>query len=225
MSLTKVLVVEDEPNLRALLMRLLTGANYLVKGAATGSEGLQAALSEQFDLVVLDLMLPDLSGEEVMHVLLAARPDAKILVLSSAPEVGRRVGVLERGAADFLGKPFVNGEFLARIRLRLRDSSARQGAATRVMIDASAHLDVTRNELVVNGHRVALSQREFTLLGYLAQRRGATCTRQELLADVWGLGFDPGTNVVDVYIGRLRAKLAPVKIETIRNVGYRLAAS
>lgn len=223
--MSRILVVEDEPNLRALLTRLLGGAGYAVTTAATGAEGLRVALSEPHDLVVLDLMLPDLSGEEIMHVLLAARPEAKILVLSSAPEVGRRVGVLERGAADFLGKPFVNGELLARVRLRLREVVPRPGVLTRVIIDGDAHLDVTRNELVVNDHRIALSQREFTLLSYLAQRRGATCTRKELLADVWGLGFDPRTNVVDVYIGRLRAKLATVKIETVRNVGYRLAAS
>jgi DNA-binding response OmpR family regulator len=223
--MSRILIIEDEDNLRALLMRLLGGAGYVVAGAATGSEGLQAALSEPYDLVVLDLMLPDLTGEEIMHVLLTARPGCRILILSSALEVGRRVGVLERGAADFVPKPFVNSELLARVRLRINEPTARTGSATRVVIDDEAHLDVSRRDLVMNGHRIALSQREFTLLDYLATRRGAICTRKELLADVWGLGFDPGTNVVDVYIGRLRSKLAPVRIETVRNVGYRLAAS
>ena len=220
-----ILIIEDEPNLRSLLARVLNGAGYIVTTASSGTEGLQAALGGSHDLVMLDLMLPDLSGEEVMRVLLAARPEARILVLSSALDVGRRISVLESGAADFLGKPFVNGELLARIRLRLSDTVTHRVGPQRVIIDDDAHLDVTRNELVINGNRIALSQREFSLLTYLAQRRGATCTRQELLADVWGLGFDPGTNVIDVYIGRLRAKLSPARIETVRNVGYRLAAS
>jgi DNA-binding response OmpR family regulator len=221
----KILVVEDEPNLRALLLRLLGTVGYSVTGAATGAEGLHAALGEPYDLVVLDLMLPDLTGEEIMRVLLAARPDTKIVILSSAHEVGRRIGVLDGGAADFVGKPFVNGELLARIRLRLRETASSTDVQSRIRIDADTHLDMSRHDLIVNGQRVSLSQREFTLLSHLAGRRGSTCTRQELLADVWGMSFDPGTNVVDVYIGRLRAKLAPVMIETVRNVGYRLAAS
>jgi DNA-binding response OmpR family regulator len=223
--MSKILVIEDEPNLRALLVRLLDYAGYEVTSAATGADGLRAALAEDYGLVVLDLMLPDLSGEEIMRVLLASQPTAKILILSSAHEVGRRVGVLDSGAADFVGKPFVNGELLARIRLRIRETVSGGSVTTRIVIDDDAHLDVGRHELVVGGNRVQLSQREFTLLSHLAEHRGSICTRQQLLADVWGLGFDPGTNVVDVYIGRLRAKLPPVRIETVRNVGYRLAAS
>jgi DNA-binding response OmpR family regulator len=223
--MSKILVVEDEPNLRALLSRMLGAAGYSVATAATGADGLKLALAEPYDLVVLDLMLPDLTGEQTMRVLLASRPETRILVLSSALEARRRVAVLESGASDFLGKPFVNSELLARVRLRMSQSPATPaGTPSRIEIDGDAHLDVTRRELVMNGHRISLSQREFTLLTHLAEHRGATCSRQELLADVWGISFDPGTNVVDVYIGRLRSKLAPVRIETVRNVGYRLAA-
>jgi DNA-binding response OmpR family regulator len=223
--MSKILVVEDEPNLRALLSRMLGAAGYSVATAATGADGVKLALDEPYDLVVLDLMLPDLTGEQIMRVLLASRPDTRILVLSSALEARRRVGVLESGASDFLSKPFVNSELLARVRLRMSESpTAPVSTPTRIEIDDDAHLDVARRELVMNGHRIGLSQREFTLLAHLAEHRGATCSRQELLADVWGLSFDPGTNVVDVYIGRLRSKLAPVRIETVRNVGYRLAA-
>lgn len=223
----KILIVEDEPNLQLLLRRLLSSAGYAVTGAATGADGLRAALAEPFDLVVLDLMLPDLTGEEIMRVLLAGRPDARILILSSAHDVARRVDVLDGGAADFVGKPFVNSELLARIRLRMREghTAGPPAAPARISIDEDTYLDVTRRDLIVNGARVPLSQREYALLAHLARHRGATCTRRQLLADVWGLGFDPGTNVVDVYIGRLRAKLAPEQIETVRNVGYRLAAS
>ena len=223
--MAEVLVVEDEPRLRTLLCRLLGDAGYRVTTAANGTGGLQAALSDVYDLVVLDLMLPDVSGELVLQTLLAARPDARVLILSSVAEVGRRVAALEHGAADFLAKPFVNAELLARVRLRISHDSPRTAATSSVAIGRSARLDVRRREVVVGDARIQLSQREFTLLTHLLNRRGEVCTRQELLADVWGIGFDPGTNVVDVYVGRLRAKLAGDAIETVRNVGYRLAAS
>jgi two-component system OmpR family response regulator len=223
--MSNVLVIEDEPLLRSLIVRLLSAAGYQVTGVGTGTEGLHAALSEDHDLVILDLLLPDLPGEEVLHVLLAARPEAKVLILSSVPEVGRRVGVLNGGAADFVAKPFINAELLARVRLRARERSNRSGPVTYLPIHADARLDLHRRELVIGDQRIPLSQREFTLLTHLLERKGEVCSRQELLADVWGIGFDPGTNVVDVYVGRLRAKLVGDIIETVRNVGYRLCAS
>jgi DNA-binding response OmpR family regulator len=223
--MSNILVIEDEPLLRALIVRLLTTAGYRATGVATGAGGLQAALSGEHDLVVLDLMLPDLPGEEVLRVLMAARPDTRVLILSSVAEVGRRVGVLNGGAADFVAKPFVNAELLARVRLRARETPVRSSPVSYLPIDADARLDLHRRELVLNDQRIALSQREFSLLSHLVGRKGEICTRQELLADVWGIGFDPGTNVVDVYVGRLRAKLAGDAIETVRNVGYRLCAS
>ena len=220
-----ILVVEDEPTLRILMTRMFRDAGYEVTAVASGAAGLHAALGAQHDLVVLDLMLPDLSGEEVLRVLLAARPDARVLVVSSVSEVGRRVAVLDRGAADFVAKPFANGELMARVRLRIRDQSAPSGESAPTEVGPTAYLDMQRRELVINGQRVQLSHREFTLMAHLLNRRGEVCTRQELLAEVWGIGFDPGTNVVDVYVGRLRAKLATDTIETVRNVGYRLIAS
>lgn len=222
--MTQILVIEDEPSLRALLVRLFDGAGYEVASASTGAQGLNAALTGDHDLVVLDLMLPDLPGEEVLGALVAARPDARVLILSSAPEVGRRVSALNGGAADFVPKPFVNAELLARVRLRIRDYKPDAYSSPLLPVDSGACLDVKRHELVVNGHRVPLSQREFTLLDHLLQHRGEACTREELLAEVWDIEFDTGTNVVDVYVGRLRAKLAPATIETVRNVGYRLVA-
>jgi two-component system OmpR family response regulator len=220
-----ILIVEDEPTLRILMTRMFRDAGYEVTAAATGAAGLQAALGAQHDLVVLDLMLPDLSGEEVLRVLLAARPDARVLIVSSVAEVGRRVAVLDRGAADFVAKPFVNGDLRARVRLRIRDQVSGSGNPPYTAVGDGAHLDLQRRDLVINGQRVQLSHREFTLMAHLLHHRGEVCTRQELLADVWGIAFDPGTNVVDVYVGRLRAKLASDTIETVRNVGYRLIAS
>lgn len=221
-----VVVVEDEPNLRVLLRRLLSDVGYRVTTAATGSAGLNILLAEDpCDLVILDLMLPDLSGEDVLHVLLAAKPETRVLVLSSAPEVGRRVGVLDAGAVDFVAKPFTNAELLARVRARLRaDASAHVSPAPRYLSGVGFELDLRRRELVMGEQRILLPHREFVLLAHLLHRRGEVCTRQELLSEVWGLSFDPGTNVVDVYVRRLRSKLAANCIETVRNVGYRLVA-
>lgn len=223
MAGARILVIEDEPNLRQLLVRLLGTAGYLPMPAATGTQGIRLALDEEFDLVILDLMLPDISGEQVQRVLLAHRPQTPILVLSSVPEVHRRVGVLEGGAVDFLAKPFVNSELLARVRLRLRATGVVVPAVS-TRLSPDGELDLARREIVRSGRRIPLSQREFALLNYFVDRRGAVCTRQELLADVWGLSFDPGTNVVDVYVRRLRNKLSAESIETVRNVGYRLIA-
>jgi len=224
--MSRVLIVDDEYGLRDVLERVLTSAGYEVTSVGTASAALRRALTEQFDLILLDLMLPDLSGEQVMRIILDSQPDARILVLSSAPDPRRRVGALQAGAVDYLGKPFINAELLERVRLRLRDSAPAAGAnAARITLDDRTWLDLTRHELVVDDTCIALPHREFDLVRYLVERRGAVCTRKQLLADVWGLEFDPGTNVVDVYIGRLRAKLSAVRIETVRNVGYRLAAS
>jgi two-component system OmpR family response regulator len=221
-----IVVIEDEPNLRVLLNRLLSDAGHRVTTAPNGSLGLQAALGDSPDLVILDLMLPDLSGEQVLHVLLASDPTARVVVLSSVTEVGRRVGALDAGAVDFLGKPFSNGELLARVRLRLRSEPAAvpSGSVPRFLRGSGFQLDLQRRELLIDDQRIMLPNREFVLLAHLLHRRGEVCTRQELLSDVWGLSFDPGTNVVDVYVRRLRAKLTKNCIETVRNVGYRFIA-
>ncbi len=223
-----VLVIEDEPSLRMLLGRLLTDAGYRVSLAATAGIGLEAARSDPPELVLLDLLLPDRPGDEVLTSLLEAQPDLRIIVLSSVTEVGRRISVLDTGAVDFVAKPFSNGELLARLRARLRNdvpSAADTAAATdRYLPGAGFRLDLQRRELLVGTDRIELSQREFVLLSHLLHRRGEVCTRQELLSEVWGIEFDPGTNVVDVYVRRLRAKLAADTIETVRNVGYRFVA-
>jgi DNA-binding response OmpR family regulator len=220
-----VLIVDDEPRLRTILCRLLEAAGYATTGVGTGADALRLTMTLDYDLVVLDLNLPDLSGVEILRVLMAAKPGSRVLVLSSVTEVRARVEVLENGAADFVLKPFVTAELLARIRLRMREEGgAGPQLGNRLPITADICLDVQRREIQIGDARVPLSHREFTLLTHLLHRRGKVCSRQELLADVWGLGFDPGTNVVDVYVRRLRNKLASEAIETVRNVGYRLIA-
>lgn len=215
----RVLVVEDDERLARLVVRALDGAGHPARSAATGREGLAAALAEEYDLVVLDLMLPDLDGREVLRRLLDQRPEQRVLVLSAVPEIGARVAVLEDGAADFLGKPFAVAELVARVRARIRTGPP--GAAARWLRVGPVRLDLRRRRVEVNGAGNELPLREFLLLQHLMSRPGQACSRTELLADVWGMTFDPGTNVVDVYIRRLRGKLdRPERIETVRRVGY-----
>jgi DNA-binding response OmpR family regulator len=168
-------------------------------------------------------MLPDRSGTEVLTDLLERQPDARVIVLSAVPEIGTRVHVLDGGALDFLPKPFVIAELLARVRARLRAPGA---GGTRFLQLGDLRLDTQRHTVSVGNQQITLSQREFVLLSHLMRRADQVCSREELLADVWGYQFDPGSNVVDVYVRRLRSKLAGLlPLETVRNVGYCLSAS
>lgn len=213
--------------LARLLNRILSGAGYAVTVAATASEALTAVRAVDPDLILLDLVLPDGRGEDVLAELMRFRPESRVLVLSSMTQVATRVGVLEHGAVDFLAKPFANAELLARVNTRIRTpapSQASPATFSRYLRSAGVEIDLQQRELVVDGRRIPLTQREFVLLSYLVQRAPEPCTRAELLERVWGTKFDTGTNVVDVCVRRLRWKLSNDKIETVRNVGYRLTA-
>jgi DNA-binding response OmpR family regulator len=217
----RVLVIEDDERVGQFVSRALENDGYLTERAATGPDGLAMALARDFDLIVLDLMLPGMTGDEVLARLVGERPGQRVLVLSAVPEVGTRVAVLEAGAADFLGKPFAVAELLARVRARLRSPAP---AVARWLRAGPVRLDLRRRRAEVDGADLELPLREFLLLQHLMSRAGQACSRNELLADVWGLTFDPGSNVVDVYIRRLRGKLdRPDRIETVRHVGYAFA--
>lgn len=222
-SAGRLLLVEDDDRIARLLARALHDEDYQVERVATGPDGLQAALAGGFDLVILDLMLPGMDGTVVLQRLMEQRPDQRVLVLSAVPEISTRVACLEAGAADFLGKPFALAELLARVRARIRVPAP--GPVSDVLVVGPVRLDLRLHRAEVHGRHAALSYREFVLLCHLMQRAGRACTRSELLEDVWDLRFDPGSNVVDVYIRRLRAKLDhPDRIATVRNVGYRFNA-
>lgn len=216
-------MIEDDDRIGRLVTRALEGGGLLTERAATGTAGLDAALHRDYDLVVLDLMLPGLDGRQVLDRLLDRRPGQPVLVLSAVPEISTRVAVLEAGAADFLGKPFAVAELLARVRARM--VSARPGGdAARWLHVGPVRLDLHRRRATVDGVDVDLPLREFLLLQHLMTRAGRPCSRDELLADVWGLHFDPGSNVVDVYVRRLRGRLDRAdRIETVRGVGYAYA--
>nr|WP_247647160.1 response regulator transcription factor [Arthrobacter sp. E3] len=221
-GVNRIVVVEDEPNLARLLDRILSGAGHTVTVAGTVVGALAAIRTVDPELILLDLILPDGRGEDILAELMRFRPSSRVLVLSSMTEVATRVGVLEGGAVDFLAKPFANAELLARVNARIR-TAAPPVAVPRYLRRAGVEIDVQQRELVVDGRRISLTQREFVLLTHLLQRAPETCTRAELLERVWGTKYDTGTNVVDVCVRRLRSKLSNDKIETVRNVGYRIA--
>jgi two-component system OmpR family response regulator len=219
---TRVLVVDDEPRIVGFVSRALAAEGFQVDGAQDGIQALELASTGSYELVVLDLLLPRLDGMSVLQGLMENRPDQRVLVLSALSDVETKVRCLEFGASDYLSKPFSLAELIARIRARLRQPGT--GPRHQLLRGGGLTLDLTRRIVEVDGRQVTLSEREFLLLEYLMGQEGEVRSRQRLLADVWGYSFDPGSNVVDVCVGRLRAKLGGDVIETVRNVGYRFNA-
>lgn len=217
----RVLFIDDEPGVRRLVRDLLEQDGLDVTTANDGVHGLQLATSQEWDLVLLDLMLPDLPGSTVLSALLESRPSQRVLVLSAVGDTESRVQCLERGAVDFVAKPFSVRELRARVRSRLAEGESHAGASN--IRRGDLLLDVSRRRLQIGNRQFDLTPREFHLLQHLMRSKGAVCTRAELLNEVWGMTFDPGTNVVDVTVRRLRSKVHAEIIETVRNVGYALA--
>jgi two-component system, OmpR family, response regulator len=218
----RVLVVDDEPRIVSFIRRALSAEGLAVDSAPDGLQALEMARARRYELVVLDLMLPGLDGVSVLRGIIDWRPEQRVLVLSALSDVESKVRCLELGASDYLPKPFALAEFLARVRARLRQPGS--PPAPRVLTAGRLTLDLLRRVADRGEGPVNLSEREFLVLQHLMLEPGEVATREQLLADVWGYSFDPASNVVDVYMGRLRSKLGPDIIETVRNVGYRLEA-
>ncbi|HEX3616591.1 MAG TPA: response regulator transcription factor [Solirubrobacteraceae bacterium] len=216
-----ILVVEDEPGIVDFVERGLRRQGYEVLAAVDGESGLEYALEPEVELVVLDLMLPKLSGMEVLRRLHAQRPDLPVIVLTARGEIEDRIAGLDSGAVDYLIKPFVVAELAARIRAQLRTASR----DTTTIRTHTLRIDLVSRQVSVESDPVRLSTTEFELLVYLAQNRPHVLSREEILRAVWGYTHDPGTNVLEVYIGYLRRKLRtsrhPAPIVTVRSVGYR----
>ena len=226
----RILIVDDEPNIRSFIGRALSAAGYLPAFASSGSEALRHALGTHYDLVLLDLVMPDMNGSSVLAQLLRARPDQPVMVLSCVADVAAKVDCLERGARDYLTKPFSLAELLVRIRVRLREDAhlrnegPRPGEAAGEIVRAgSLTLDVARLVADIGQGPVPLTRLEFLLLRELAEHYGQSVPKGRLLASVWGYDFDPGSNVVDVCVRRLRSKLGFDLIKTVRGEGYQLA--
>jgi DNA-binding response OmpR family regulator len=215
--MSKVLVIDDEPKIVSFVTRALTARGYRVDSAESGAEGLELIRMGGYAVVVLDLRLPDIDGIEVLRTTMEDRPDQQVIVLSALPDVETKVQCLDLGAADYVTKPFSLTEFVARVRRRARQ---RASDGERFLRVGGLVLDLRKRTADVGAGPITLAAREFLLLHHLVRHRDEVCTREELLSEVWGYSFDPGTNAVEVCVRRLRAKLGQGVIETIRNVGY-----
>ncbi|HEX8978004.1 MAG TPA: response regulator transcription factor [Solirubrobacteraceae bacterium] len=222
---SRILVIEDEPGIVDFLERGLRSYGFEVESATDGVTGAERALQEPFDLVVLDLMLPLRGGMEVLHELHEAKPALPVIVLTARSEVENRVAGLDAGAIDYLTKPFSLTELAARIRAQLRSAAQ---VPTTTLSGGDVEVDLITREVRRGGTVVRLSTTEFELLSYLLRNTGRVLSREQILRAVWGYDYDPGTNVVDVYVGYLRRKLRRSgdrdPIVTVRSVGYRFDA-
>ncbi|MDT6964590.1 heavy metal response regulator transcription factor [Cupriavidus sp. SZY C1] len=222
----KLLVVEDEPKTGEYLRQGLTEAGFVVDLVGNGVDGRHLALSEAYDLVILDVMLPDLDGWRVMQAIRAAEKSVPVLFLTARDAVADRVKGLELGADDYLVKPFAFSELLARVRTLLRRGNA-QLAMERIQI-GDLVLDLPRRRATRAGRRIVLTSKEFALLELFARRRGEVLPRSLIASQVWDMNFDSDSNVIDVAIRRLRAKIDDdfdVKLlQTVRGMGYVLEA-
>ncbi len=215
----RILVVEDETRIAEFLARGLSADGMTVEWARTGPDAVECAVARKYDLVLLDLVLPQLNGLAVLERIQQSKPDLPVIVVSARGDVTTKLRAFELGARDYVEKPFSFDELLARIRVHLVKPIARAS----ILRAGRLELDLTTREARVGNSRALLSDREFRLLGYLAEHAGQAVSRERLLSDVWGYAFDPGSNVVDVCVRRIRRRLGQDSpIETVRNVGYRV---
>jgi DNA-binding response OmpR family regulator len=213
-----VLVVQDEAQIASFIKRGLEAEGFAVRIASDGAEGLRLTRSSHFDLIILDLLLPSVSGEEILARLRERGSNVPVIVLTAKHAVSDRVANLEAGADDYLTKPFSFAELLARVRARLR--SADQAAST-VISHGSVSLDMHTKEVRIDGRSVELTSREFGLLETFMRHPGEVLSQPQLLDQVWGYDREPSSNVVEVYVAYLRKKLRPDFVETVRGMGYR----
>jgi DNA-binding response OmpR family regulator len=218
----RILIIDDEPRILNFVARELTAQGYDVGTVSDPAVGLSVATSESFDLVILDLLMPGLDGRDVLQRILTHNPNQGVIVLSALGDPASKVMCLELGAEDYLAKPFSIDELLARVRARLRRNGDRNGTFLHV---GRLVLDVLRREADVGSGRIPLAEREFLLLQELMRCAGRTLSKEWLLSSVWGYWFDSGSNVVDVYVARLRRKLGSDLITTVRGEGYRIDAA
>lgn len=218
--MSRILIAEDEPRIAAFLAHGLESDGFSVTVVDDGEAAHQYARTGAFDLLVLDLGLPTIDGLAVLRLLRAERIDLPVVVLTARDSVEDTVAGLESGADDYLRKPFAFEELLARVRLQLRRPAATPAATT--LSVGSLSLDLRTRRVAVDGTAVELTAREFALAEVFFRHPDQVLTREQLLSQVWGLDFDPGSNVVEVYVRYLRRKLGDARIETLRGMGYRL---
>ena len=216
--MTRVLIAEDEARLASFLEKGLRSSGYTTTVVPDGPQASIMARDDEFDLLILDLGLPGKDGIEVLRELRAAGQRLPVIILTARDDPSDKVEGLEAGADDYLAKPFHFEELLARVRARLRGDRQEEDRALRV---GEISLDLRTRWASAGGETIELSAREFELLRTFLQHPDQVLTREQLLSHVWGYDYDPGSNVVDVYVGYLRRKLGSRRFETVRGVGYR----
>lgn len=218
----KILLVEDDAKLASLTVKGLRARGFVVDHAANGDDGLALASTRPYDAVVLDIMLPGRDGLSILRQLRARRVTVPVVLLTARSALDERLDGLNLGADDYLTKPFFVEELVARLHAVVRRSS---GVGLSLLQNGEVTVNLLTREVTVGGSQVDLTAREFALLSCLLRAPGRTFTRAQLCEQVWNYHFDPGTNLVDVYVQHVRKKLGsagPALIETVRGVGYRV---
>jgi DNA-binding response OmpR family regulator len=220
--MSHILIAEDECRIAAFLEKGLRSNGFGTTIASDGLEALNLAQSNPFDLLILDLGLPEKDGLEVLETLRGQGQTLPVIILTARDDIHDKVVGLEGGADDYVTKPFRFEELLARVRVRLRNVSAVKGETRDFLEFNGVTLNLRTRQAIVNGANVDLSSREFTMAEMFFRHPGQILSREQLLDHVWGYHYDPGSNVVDVYIGYLRKKLGSHLIATVRGMGYQL---
>ncbi len=218
--MSRILIAEDEERISSFVDKGLRAAGYTTAVTADGGEALALAQSGEFDLLLLDVGLEGIDGFEVLRRLRSSDRVLPVIMLTARTSVRDTVAGLDGGASDYIAKPFRFDELLARVRVRMRDTASDAGT---VLSHGNLSLDLRSRRATVAGRSVDLSAREFALAEEFLRNPDQVLSREQLLSRVWGLDFDPGSNVVDVYVRYLRNKFGADRIETVRGMGYRLA--
>ena len=217
--MSRILIAEDEERITSFLEKGLRANGFSTAVVGDGEEALNLARSGTFDLLILDLGLPGKTGLEVLNELRGEGQSLPVVILTARDSVSDTVVGLEGGADDYITKPFRFDELLARVRVRLRDARATEPTVLQV---GEAALDLRTRQAIVEGFALDLSKREFALAEVFFRHPGQVLAREQLLSHVWGYDYDPGSNIIDVYVGYLRKKLGKNRITSVRGMGYRL---
>lgn len=218
--MSTVLIIEDEQRISAFIAKGLRSAGLTTSSAQNAASGFELAATNSFDLIILDLGLPDEDGFSLLERLRAIGMTTPVIILTARSGIHDTVMGLENGADDYMSKPFHFDELLARVRLRLRPNDA--NADNSILEYDGLIMNLPRHTVLVDGIEVELSSREFALAETFMRNPEQVLSREQILARVWGYDYDPGSNVVDVYVRYLRSKLGASRLETVRGVGYRL---